>query len=142
MRKLLGWDRYDTPEALAAINALYRSAWRTMMNLFQPCVKLKEKVRVGSRITRRYDNAQTPLDRLVTYYGADRLPDAVTALLEERRRTDPFALSADIDRQVAKLTRPTVAKNAQRNTHVEQCSPSPRGGADKAQTTAPAPYAW
>jgi len=143
VRKLLGWDRYDTPEALAAMNALYRSAWRTMMNLFQPCVKLKEKVRVGSRITRRYDNAQTPLDRLVTYYGAaDRLPEAVTALLEQRTRTDPFALSADIDRQVAKLTRPTVAKNAQSSTHIEQCSPSPRGGADKAQTTSPAPYAW
>jgi transposase InsO family protein len=142
VRKLLGWDRYDTPEALAAINALYRSAWRTMMNLFQPCVKLKEKVRVGSRITRRYDTAQTPLDRLVTYYGADRLPDAVTALLEERRRTDPFTLSADIDRQAAKLTRPTVAKKAKINTNTKQFSPSPRGGADRAKTTSPAPYAW
>lgn len=57
VRKLLGWERYDTPEALAAINALYRGPWRTMMNLFQPCVKLREKVRVGSRLIRRYDEA-------------------------------------------------------------------------------------
>lgn len=142
VRKLLGSDRYDTPEALAAMNALYRGAWRAMMNLFQPCVTLKEKVRMGSRITRRYDNARTPLDHLVTCYGEDRLPDAVTALLEERTRTGPFALSADIDRQVAKLTRPRAAKNVKSNTHIEQRSPAPRGGADKAQTTSPAPYAW
>jgi transposase InsO family protein len=55
VRKLIGWERYDMPAQLKKIQALYTGPWRTMMNLYQPCVKLKEKVRVGSRVTRRYD---------------------------------------------------------------------------------------
>src|SRR5712692_2501903 len=65
VRKLLGWDRFDTQRALRAMNDFYRRDWRLMMNLFQPSVKLIKKVRVGSRLTRRYDAAQTPLDRLL-----------------------------------------------------------------------------
>lgn len=65
VRKLLGWERCDSSRALAAMNDLYRHEWRTMMNLFQPSVKLQRKKRVGSRLTRQYDAAQTPLDRLI-----------------------------------------------------------------------------
>lgn len=43
VRKLVGWDRYDSPRALAALNDLYRNEWRTMMSLFQPSVKLQRK---------------------------------------------------------------------------------------------------
>lgn len=35
VRRLLGWHRYDSPQALAAINDLYRHELRLMMNLFQ-----------------------------------------------------------------------------------------------------------
>jgi len=55
VRKLLGWDRYDSHQALEAINDLYRNELRFMMNLFQPSVKLVRKVRVGSRLRRVYD---------------------------------------------------------------------------------------
>ena len=47
VRKLLGWDRYDSREAQAAINDLYRHELRLMMNLFQPSVKLRRKTRAG-----------------------------------------------------------------------------------------------
>ena len=77
VRKLVGWDRYDTPAQHKAIQALYTGCWGTMMNLYQPCVKLKEKVRIGARVTRRYDPPQTPLDRLVAFYADKRLPKAV-----------------------------------------------------------------
>jgi len=142
VRKLLGWERYDTPEAVEAINRLYRGPWRTMMNLFQPCVKLKEKVRVGSRLIRRHDDAQTPLDRLVAHYGLRRVPQAVRALLEQRQRTDPFALAADIERQWAALAHPLPAKRTAKHTQLAQYTPSPRGGGDRPQPTQPTTYAW
>jgi hypothetical protein len=72
VRKLLGWDRYDSPAALAAINDLYRNELRLMMNLIQPSVKLRPKTRVGSRLRRVYDTPQTPLDRLLATAGVDR----------------------------------------------------------------------
>src|SRR5215475_8411820 len=71
VRRLLGWDRYDSPEALEALNSLYRNELRLMMNLFQPTVKLESKQRIGSRLRRRYSPAQTPLDRLLACVGED-----------------------------------------------------------------------
>ena len=61
----MGWDRYDSPAALAALNDLYRHELRLMMNLFQPSVKLGRKTRIGARLHRTYDRPQTPLDRLL-----------------------------------------------------------------------------
>ena len=103
VRKLLAWERYETPQALAAINTLYQHDWRVMMNLFQPSVKLRQKVRVGARLTRRYDAAQTPLDRVAACPEADRLK--VRVLQQLRQRLDPFVLSQRIDQQLARIFR-------------------------------------
>lgn len=63
VRKLVGWERYDSGEALTALNALYADL-RLFQNLFQPSMKLGRKVRVGSRLIRRYDAPQTPFERV------------------------------------------------------------------------------
>jgi hypothetical protein len=64
VRKLLGWERYDSAAAVAAINAVYRQELRLWMNLYQPSVKLLKKVRVGSKLRRVYSPAQTPFERV------------------------------------------------------------------------------
>jgi len=103
VRKLLGWDRYDSPAAQAAINDLYRHELRLMMNLFQPSVKLVRKVRHGSRLTRHYDQPQTPLDRLVASGAGD--PAEIATLQQLRARLDPFALAETIDRKLRHIYR-------------------------------------
>ncbi len=92
VRKLIGWDRYDTPEAVRAMNDLFRNELRLYMNLFQPSVKLIRTERKGSRKTRRYDPPQTPLDRLATMPGADRVK--VDHYLQLKARLNPFELAA------------------------------------------------
>jgi hypothetical protein len=52
VRKLLGGDRYDTHEAVEAINNLYGNELRLWLNLYLPSVKLVKKVRVGSKVRR------------------------------------------------------------------------------------------
>jgi hypothetical protein len=47
MRKLVGWDRYDTPAAQYALNDLYAEL-RLFQNLFQPSMKSQRKERRGS----------------------------------------------------------------------------------------------
>jgi hypothetical protein len=94
VRKLIGWDRYDTPEAVRAMNDLFRNEMRLYMNLFQPSVKLIRTDRKGSRKTKHYDRPQTPLDRLAAMPGADRAK--VEHYLELRARLDPFELAAAI----------------------------------------------
>lgn len=93
VRKLVGWQRYDSRRALEAMNALYAHDLRVMMNWFQPCVKLQRKERVGSRIRRRYTEPQTPLDRLPR-------SKAVRVLKELRESIDPFELSGRINQQL------------------------------------------
>ena len=83
------------------MNALYRNELRLWLNLFQPSAKLIKKVRVGSKLRRRYDLPCTPLDRLgagEADEGTVRTP--VAALLKVRQGLDPFELSRQIDRKL------------------------------------------
>ena len=95
VRRLLGYVRYDTAEARETINDLYRNELRRFQNLFLPSVKLAHKERVGSRLRRRYEAPQTPLQRLAACGAAD--PGQVAELRRLRARLDPFQLSASID---------------------------------------------
>ena len=101
VRKLLGWERYDSAAAVEAINAVYRQELRLWMNLYQPSVKLLKKVRVGSKLRRVYSPAQTPLDRVLASGKADRR--RVAELQKLRSRLDPFALSRSIDGKLDKV---------------------------------------
>src|SRR5207244_11418422 len=94
----MGWDRYDTPQAVEAMNDLYRHELRLWLNLFQPSAKLLKKVRVGSKLRRRYDVPRTPLDRLVASEGNDSsYLMSRSNLIHRRAELDPFALSRLIE---------------------------------------------
>jgi hypothetical protein len=97
VRKLVGWDRYDTSEAQQALNMLYAEL-RLFQNLFQPSMKLLRKERRGSRLLRRYDGPQTPFERVRACGEAD--VTKVAALERLFRRTDPFVLAQRIARQL------------------------------------------
>jgi hypothetical protein len=101
VRKLMGYVRYDSPAALAALNDLYRHELRLFQNLFLPSVKLVGKLRVGSRLRRRYDAPQTPLERVHAAPQQDRAK--VAALLALRQRLDPFVLAQTIDQKIERL---------------------------------------
>ena len=102
VRKLVGWDRYDSAEAVQALNALDADL-RLFQNLFQPSMKRLTKVRKGSRLIRRYDRPQTPCARVCACPEAD--PEKVAALRRVLAHTDPFALSQRIDRHLDRLYR-------------------------------------
>ena len=101
VRKIFGWKRIETEEAVAAMNALYANEVRLLLNYFHANVQLLEKRRVGSRVQRRYGPPLTPLDRLI----AKNLIDAETAakLLAERAALDPFVLVAAVQEKVAAI---------------------------------------
>jgi hypothetical protein len=101
VRKLVGYWRYDTPTAVAALNALYQHELRLFHNLFLPSVKLVTKERVGARLRRRYDVPRTPLERVQQCPEAEL--QAVAALVRLRDQLDPFALAQTIDRKIERL---------------------------------------
>ena len=98
VRKILGWDRYDSLDAVKAINQLNEKELRLLLNLYIPSVKLIKKVRVGSKLKRVYDSAQTPLQRVIASAGADS--SKVAALKKVMRTLDPFQLAQSIERKL------------------------------------------
>jgi transposase InsO family protein len=101
VRKLLGWERYDSQAAVEAINAVYRQELRLWMNLYQPSVKLVKKVRVGSKLRRVYSPAQTPFERVLASGQGDSR--RVAELKKLRSLLDPFELSHSIDRKLESI---------------------------------------
>jgi len=130
VRKLLGYVRYDSPQAQEAINDLYRKELRLFQNLFQPSVKLIKKIRIGSKLKRLYDPPKTPLQRLCGYPQAN--PEKVAQLKKLLKSLDPFELSKIIDRkleriyQMAHHSRSPIASRSPR-THSQIRGPGPFG---------------
>jgi hypothetical protein len=121
VRRLVGYLRYDSPRALAAINDLYRDELRLLQNLFLPAVKLLGKTRVGSRLRRRYDLPRTALDRLLACPGpkAARL----AALRALRERLDPFKLSATVERKLRAIHALSNPRHNPRGRAMEAAAP-------------------
>lgn len=64
VRKTVGYDRFASKAALAALAEVYEPL-RLYMNFFQPLRKVVSKERVGAKVKKRYDTARTPYQRLL-----------------------------------------------------------------------------
>jgi hypothetical protein len=64
VRRLIGYDRYNSHAALDALNRVY-DLLRLYVNFFQPVMKLVSKTRHGARVHKIYDRARTPYQRLL-----------------------------------------------------------------------------
>lgn len=63
VRRLVGYARFEG-HALPALNRVYALA-RSYVNFCQPVRKLVDKCRDGAKLSKRYDQAQTPYRRLL-----------------------------------------------------------------------------
>jgi hypothetical protein len=97
VRKIFGYERYDSQPALEAMNDLYQNELRILQNLLRS-MKLLEKTRIGSKLKRRYDQPCTPLDRLLHCSQAD--PLKIHKLKNLRESIDPFALAKSIEQKL------------------------------------------
>src|SRR5499425_1968149 len=101
VRKLMGWERYDTAQAVEAMNDLYGQELRLWMNVFQPSVKLVRKVRVGARLRRVYEAAQTPLQRVQA--SGEGEAEALARLQAQQASLDPFELHRHIEEKLGAI---------------------------------------
>ena len=93
IRKFIGYDRFEGFQPYLILDALYEQL-RLYVNFFQPSLKLIEKTRQGSKVIKKYDQAQTPYQRLL---AAESVPAATTEKLEgQYRELDPVHLLSNI----------------------------------------------
>ncbi len=64
VRKLVGYNRYETEEERKLLEAIYTD-WERVVNFFPPIQKLIQKEREGSKVRKVYDQAQTPFQRVL-----------------------------------------------------------------------------
>ncbi len=64
VRRLIGYDCYNSRAALEVFNRVYNLT-RLYVNFFQPVMKLVAKTRHGAKVHKVYDTAQTSYQRLL-----------------------------------------------------------------------------
>jgi len=104
VRRAVGYNRYDTPEAQAVLNEIYPEL-RLYTNFFQPSMKLIGKIREGSKVRKKYDKALTPYRRVLAS------PD-VSAQDKQKLKTHYAKLNpAHLKRQITRLQQKLIRLN-------------------------------
>ncbi len=106
VRRAVGYARYDTEEQLQLLNQLY-SYLRLYTNFFVPSMKLQSKERNGSRVKKRYDEAQTPYQRVLASPHVSK--PSQRQLRAKYETLNPAALKRKIDTLEQRLTK-TVSR--------------------------------
>ena len=106
VRQYFGDLRFDRPEQIEAMNALYEQMW-IYYNLFQPVMHLSEKTVMGDKVRRKWDQARTPFERL-------KATGKLSAQQEQRlqtlyEQTNPRHLREEIYQRLAQLWSQSMA---------------------------------
>jgi len=93
VRRLIGYGRYTSKEALKQMEKVYQLAC-LHANFFRPTAKLLSMEHHGARKTKHYDAPQTPYQRLI---ASGQLSDEqVAALQAQYEELDPLALQREL----------------------------------------------
>ena len=98
VRQWFGYERYDNPQVVKAINELCKGALGQLLNYFLPTLKLESKERVGSRTVRKYGPARTALARVLDCQAVEQ--STKERLQAHKQSLNPFALRRQIDQQL------------------------------------------
>jgi hypothetical protein len=105
IRQYLGYQRFDKIELVDLLNDLYTHEWRLYFNFFMPSVKLMAKHRIGSKIIKKYDQPQTPLQRVL---NSDKVTDdKKTRLIDLFNTLNPFVLQEQMLVKIKAILRKT-----------------------------------
>lgn len=100
LRKMIGYGRFDTYEQLDIIIRIERLL-AFYQNYFQPSQKLISKTRIGAKVTKKYDAAQTPVQRLLS---RGDIPEQIKGMLSSVfLEINPAALLRDISHLIEDL---------------------------------------
>jgi hypothetical protein len=111
VRQAVGYARFDTDTEVAALAEIYRHL-RLLTNFFVPQAKLIAKSRNGAKVTRQYDTATTPYQRLLD--SGTLTKAGARALAATYRQLNPAQLRRDVavhQRRLHELTK-TKTKSA------------------------------
>ena len=101
VRELFGYTRMDEEEWVVLMNEIYTDLWNPLQNFFLPTQKLLRKTRIGSRIKKEYEKAQTPYQRLMD--SPSLTEEQKDSLRERKRKLNPFHLQNKLKLKLMEL---------------------------------------
>lgn len=108
VRRLVGYDRLEGRKAWEALVQLYRML-RKYINYFQPSLKLIEKERGGAKVSKKYDSAKTPYQRvLLSEHISQANKDSLT---REYESIDPVDMLTQLEKLQDQLWTYSWSKN-------------------------------
>jgi transposase InsO family protein len=113
VRRLVGYDRFSSRAAWTVLQRLY-DLLRLQHNFFRPMRKLLNKRRIGSKVLKRYDAAQTPYQRVLAAGGLS--PQQRQALAAQFYALDPIAVARDIQRTLDVLWKLADTRSSRQET--------------------------
>ncbi len=111
VRRAVGYMRHDTQLELEILNELY-GFLRLYSNFFQPVMKLLEKTRIGSKVKKKYDKAQTPYQRVLA--SPDIPKENKKQLRSQYRKLNPAELKRKIETLQQRLIEVASDRNKKR----------------------------
>ena len=119
VRRLVGYDRLEGRKAWEALVQLYRVI-RKYINYFQPSLKLVEKERCGAKVSKKYDSAKTPYQRVLL---SEHISQANKDLLtHEYEAIDPVNMLTQLEILQDQLWTFSWNKNGKAEPHVADCA--------------------
>jgi hypothetical protein len=111
VRQTIGYHRYTGDLQVDVLNGIY-ALLRDHINFFVPQQKLVSKTRVGAKITKKHDTAQTPFQRVMADHNVDihdkaELHRHYLTLNPAATRREILALSDALGREVTHHDLPT-----------------------------------
>ncbi len=117
VRRAVGYHRYDTEKEQKLLNELYCHL-RFYTNYFQPVMKLLEKIRVGSKVKKKYDLPKTPYQRVLESPGVDK--EKKKELRREYAKLNPAELKRQITRIQNKLKNLAIRRGQMKRKELNQ----------------------
>lgn len=98
VRSLFGYARIDWRLGVEVMNDIYRKEWSRLQNFYMPQQKLQSKYRLGAKVKRFMDSAQSPSERLALLK-----PELQRTLERDKASLNPFSLRHNQKVKVRKL---------------------------------------
>jgi len=125
VRKLVGYDRYNSRASLKALEDLY-TLIRLHVNFFQPICKLISSHREGAKVQKQFDRGQTPYQRLLASGSLGHTQRQ--ALKETYNGLNPVQLCAQIEaaqQRLWKLAQPDMRTSKENRILAAMDAPTP-----------------
>jgi len=98
VRKVTGYGRITDTKIVSAFNDLYENEHRLLTNFFYPTLKLKKKERRGTKMYKKYEEAQTPYQRVIKSKHVSK--ETKQTLKKEYESLNPATLHKSLQRKL------------------------------------------